>query len=331
MTILLPLVTVESPSRTIVTCHGAEVTTTGSLDARTTDGSNDRVPRQLGIGHLTMLDISPPDLVSAAAAAGFDFVGLRVAAGGPGEELWPVTPGSAMLRETLRRLDDTGLYVNEVDVLPIRPGTTPADAEPTFEIAALLAARYLIAFVEDTNLTRVGDVLNELSELAAAHRLRILIEPMSYQQVRTFAQADRILRAAPAAGIVVDPLQFIRSGDTLDDVRALDPAVVPLLQLCDGPLVAPTDLPHTSRLPRGQSPGTSTTQLEARAWRLPAGEGEMPLAELASLLPDARISIEAPNLGLSRLLDPVALTLRHRAGLDLILGSPLAASARATG
>lgn len=297
-----------------MTCKGLYVTTPRRDSAQTSRH------RLLGIGHLTMLDVSPPDLVTAAAAAGLDFVGLRVAAGGPGEELWPLAPGSPMLQETLRRLDDTGLVVSDVDVLPIRPGTSPAEAEPAMEIAALLGARYVISFIEDDDLARVGEVLAGLSGPAADHGLRIVIEPMSYKQVRTFHQARRLLVAAPATGIVVDPVQFVRSGDGLDDVRALDPAAVPFLQLCDGPLVAPTELPRTA-LPRGQSPGTSVTQLEARAWRLPAGEGELPLVDVVRILPDVPISVEAPNLGLSRLLDPVALARRHRAGVERVLAA----------
>lgn len=278
-----------------------------------------------------MLDVSPPDLVTAAASADLDFVGLRAVAGGPGEELWPLAPGSPMLAETLRRLDDTGLYVNEVDVLAIRPGTRVADVEPTLELAGLLGARYLIAFVEDDDLARVGDLLAATAGPAAAHGVRVLVEPMSYKQVRTLAQARRLLAAAPGTGVVVDPLQFVRSGDSLDDVRALDPATVPFVQLCDGPLVAPTTLPDAGPLPRGQSPGTSITQYEARAWRLPPGEGDLPLAELAALLPDVPLSVEAPNLGLSRLLDPGALARRHRAGVDRVLGRADAPAVRSAG
>jgi sugar phosphate isomerase/epimerase len=266
-----------------------------------------------------MLDVSPPELVTAAASAGLDFVGLRVSAGGAGEELWPLGPRSPLLRETVRRLDGTGLFVNEVDVLAIRPGTRVADAEPALELAGLLGAAYLIAFVADDDLTRAGDLLAALAGPAAAHGVRVLVEPMSYQRVRTFAEARRLLAAAPATGVVVDPLQFVRSGDGLDDVRALDPAAVPFLQLCDGPLQVPGVLPDAGPLPRGQSPGTSIVQYEARAWRLPAGEGRLPLTELTSLLPDVPISVEAPNLGLSRLLDPVALARRHRDGVERVL------------
>jgi hypothetical protein len=41
---------------------------------------------------LSMLDVAPPEFVAAAAGAGFDAVGLRVAPVTPGEEAWPVFP-----------------------------------------------------------------------------------------------------------------------------------------------------------------------------------------------------------------------------------------------
>ncbi|MDQ1288626.1 MAG: hypothetical protein QG622_2192 [Actinomycetota bacterium] len=268
-----------------------------------------------------MLDVSPPEMVSAAAAAGFDFVGIRVTTGGPGEEPWPLAPGSPLLTETLARLDDTGLFVNEVEVLPVRADTTPSGAEAAMDIAAELGAHHLIAFVEDDDLERAADTLAALSGPASAHGLRILVEPMSYKAVHSFAQARTLIETAPEIGIVVDPLQMARCGDTLDDVRALDPATVPFVQMCDGPLLPPGELPRTGPLPRGQSSGTSVTQLEARAWRLPPGEGELPLAELAAIWPDTPLSLESPNLGLSSLLDPVSLARRHRAGLDRVLGS----------
>jgi hypothetical protein len=41
---------------------------------------------QVGIDHLTLLQVSPPDLVVIASEAGFDAIGLLVGNAGPGEE-----------------------------------------------------------------------------------------------------------------------------------------------------------------------------------------------------------------------------------------------------
>src|SRR3990170_152424 len=96
---------------------------------------------EVGVDHLTMLDVSPPDLVTIAREAGFDAVSPRVAASTPGEEPWPMTAGSPMLEETVRRLDDTGVRVLAVEVFRIDPGTRPGEYEGAFEAGARLGAR----------------------------------------------------------------------------------------------------------------------------------------------------------------------------------------------
>jgi len=69
---------------------------------------------EVGIDHLTMLDVSPPDLVGVAREAGFDLVGLRVVSAIPAEEPWPMSAGGPMVEETARRLDDTGVGVQMI-------------------------------------------------------------------------------------------------------------------------------------------------------------------------------------------------------------------------
>src|SRR4051794_41464770 len=62
----------------------------------------------LSLGHLTFVDVAPPDLVDLASAADFGAVGLRLAPARDGEAPWPMLgddAASPMLRETRRRLD----------------------------------------------------------------------------------------------------------------------------------------------------------------------------------------------------------------------------------
>ena len=66
--------------------------------------------RITGLDHLTMLDLAPPEFVTVAAGAGFDAVGLRVAPVTPGEQAWPVAPGSPMLAETMPGIAPSATY-----------------------------------------------------------------------------------------------------------------------------------------------------------------------------------------------------------------------------
>ncbi|HEY9183445.1 MAG TPA: sugar phosphate isomerase/epimerase, partial [Gammaproteobacteria bacterium] len=80
--------------------------------------------RELSLAHLTVLDATPPELVTVAAAAGFRMVGLRLTAtpsvGVPPYDMLGNTP---VMRETLRRLADTGVSVLDVEFLRFEPET----------------------------------------------------------------------------------------------------------------------------------------------------------------------------------------------------------------
>ena len=88
-----------------------------------------------------------------------------------------------------------------------------------------------------------------------------------------------IARAAGAA-VLVDALHVHRGGSSLDDVRALEPDLVPCIQLCDGPLALPEALELPDELPLGMTADGSVLQIEARVQREVPGEGGFPLAEL---------------------------------------------------
>ena len=84
----------------------------------------------VGIGHLTMLDVAPPNWVSLAHEAGFDAVGIQVADIGPTEEEWPMRLGSPMLAGTLRWMADTGDSGGGIIIDPLhlqRGGGRPPD------------------------------------------------------------------------------------------------------------------------------------------------------------------------------------------------------------
>ena len=89
--------------------------------------------RPIGLAHLTLLRLSPPELVTTAAAAGYDFVGIRVKAVTAGERHYAMEPGSPLSRETLARLRDTGLEVRDVEFLPLGPDTGRDDWMPALE------------------------------------------------------------------------------------------------------------------------------------------------------------------------------------------------------
>lgn len=251
--------------------------------------------RELGLAHLSLLHLDPPELVATAAEAGFDFVGVRVRGATPTEQLPDMSPGSPASKETLARLEDTGLRVADVEFLSLDGATGPDQWLPMLEAGAALGATTLNLAGQDSDTTRLTETLHSLVEDAAQFSMVPALEPISYNAVSTVTQAAAIAGAA-GAHLMLDPLHLVRGGSTAADVAALDPAMIPVLQFCDGPAVLPDDLTVTAPLPRGMTADGGPLKVESRALRLPPGEGEFPLGDLTRAVPaDVPISLEVPN------------------------------------
>lgn len=277
-------------------------------------------PPEVGIDHLTMLDVSPPDLVTIAGEAGFDSVSLRVSAASPDEEPWPMSVGDPMLEETVRRLDDTGVRILAAEVVRLGPDTTREDYEGALEAGAQLGARYVTVNSDDPEVERACESFAALVEDARPYDLRPLVEPITYTRVSNLEDAVYIAERSGGGGILLDSLHFQRFGGRLEQLRSLDPDLLSYAQLCDGPLEAPSGLPRPDELPRGQSTDGTDLQLESRAMRMLPGDGELPLAEFLSALPtDLPLSVEAPAQSLRETLAPVEFARRARQAVEDVL------------
>jgi sugar phosphate isomerase/epimerase len=275
--------------------------------------------REIGIDHLTLLDVSPPELVTIAREAGFDSVSLRVAATAPNEQPWPMIASSPMLEETVRRLDDTGIRVLAVEVVRVDPDTRREDYERALESGARLGARYVTVNSYDPDIERACETFAALTADVRPYGLRALIEPIVYTQVSNLDEALYIAGRSGGGGILLDTLHFQRYGGRLEQLRSLDPHLLSYVQLCDAPLAPPSGLPRPRRLPRGQSTDGTDLQLESRAMRLLPGDGELPLADILAALPAGiPVSVEAPVLSLWETLTPVEYARRARQAVESV-------------
>ena len=251
-----------------------------------------------GLEHLTLLNVPPPDLVTIAARAGFDAVGLRISPATDDERPWPMAPGSAMLAETALRCADTGITVLDAEAVRLGPART--DFAPFLDAAAQLGARYVNAICEEEDLSRLTDEFARLAADARPYGIRPVVEFMAYRSVRTLADATAVA-AKSGGGILIDALHVQRCGVSLDALRCVDPGLVSYVQLCDAPLAAPADQVR-----------------EARSARLLPGEGELPIAELLAALPgDVPVAVEAPQAGAAAA--PASFAARARRALESVL------------
>src|SRR5258708_14891617 len=94
---------------------------------------------------LTVLALAPPALIDVAAACGYQHVGIRLLPPVAGGIAYPLMDDATGLKDTLARLDATGITVADLEVVAIRPGTEIASFDPLFENAERLAAPQILS------------------------------------------------------------------------------------------------------------------------------------------------------------------------------------------
>jgi sugar phosphate isomerase/epimerase len=242
------------------------------------------IPNLLSLAHLTVQDADPLQLIAAAAAGGFNAIGLRIVAPMPTDRIVPVTGDEAMLRAIEQRLADTGISILDAEAVWLYPDADVASYRPAFETAQRLGAKHFLVVGNDPDEARVTANFARFCELARPYGLKAMLEFIPYCHTRTVEDAHRVVSAAaqPNAGVLVDALHLSRSGGHPDDLRVLDPAWLSYCQICDARAVIPQ--------PEG-------LRNEARTDRLYPGLGNLPIAALLDALPAGLpIGVEAPCL-----------------------------------
>lgn len=225
-----------------------------------------------------MLDHPADVVIDAAAAAGFDGVGLRLS----GEH------HTARPSELRRRAADGGITVFDAEVYRI--STAAENPEPLLDAAAAAGADAVLAVSDVGDRAATVAALGWLGTECAARGLRIGLEYMAWTTPSDPIDAISIAGDV-GCDLIVDLLHHVRVGAGLDELDAIVASGrLGWVQLCDAPL-APPDGPWTDALIH-----------EARHARLLPGHGELPLAALIGRVPDdVPVSVEVQSDELSRL------------------------------
>ncbi len=219
-------------------------------------------PLSLAAGVLP--EFEPPEVVSAAAAAGFGMVGIWFDA-----ETWSVTRA----REVRLRLDATGLVALDMEPIFVTPDGD--HGERLIDAAAEVGARNVLTVSRGLEPARFVDRFAELCDHAAPAGITVVVEPTLLYSVATLDEAEEVVARAgrPNGAILADNLHVDRAGGKpITVLRQLDPALVPYAQVCDA-AARPAD---------ASRPGLFS---DARDERRLLGEGALPVREFLAALP----------------------------------------------
>src|SRR5690606_36263858 len=240
--------------------------------------------RIFSLAALTVLELSPPDMVEAAARAGYSHVGLRLVPATEQEQHFPLLADADLRRQTQARLRDTGIKVLDLEILRLKPETCVADFEPILAVGAELGGTELLVAGNDPDEARLTERFAALCELAVGYGIHPHLEFMPWTDVPDLRQAMRMVANADRGNgcVLVDAFHFNRSGSSLDGLAQLAPQRLRCAVLCDGAGPVPRDRDESLRQERNER-------------RFP-GEGEADLVGLLRAVPPSvALSLEHPT------------------------------------
>jgi sugar phosphate isomerase/epimerase len=258
--------------------------------------------RIFSLAALTVLELSPPDMVEVAARTGYSHVGLRLVPATPEEQHFPLVADTGLRRQTLERLRDTGVRVMDIEILRLKAETRVADFEPVLAAGAEFGATEVLVAGNDGNEARLTDNFAAFCDLAALYGIHPSLEFMPWTDARDLNQAVRIVENAGRAngGVLVDAFHFNRSASRLEDLAEVAPARLRYAQLCDVAGPRPDDMEEVLR--------------QARNERRFPGDGDSDLLGLLRALPaNIPLSLEIPT----RQLMEQGVSARERAQMAL--------------
>ena len=244
-------------------------------------------PKSLySLAHLTLIGVTPPELVYIAARAGYDAVSPRfIPMHVPGE--FTQSPiEKAQIQATKTALKTTGLKVLDVELARLTEDVDPRNFVPALELGGELEAQRMIMSAwtktrDDRNF--LIDVYAETCDLAHPYGITVDLEFPTFSRLRTLDEALDIVRAAdrPNGGILVDTLYLHLSRVDLAELLHIPSELFHFLHVSDC-------LPGIADTREGM------IQL-ARDARLYPGEGWIDFKGIIERMPPVDYSIELPN------------------------------------
>ena len=246
---------------------------------------------EFSLAYLSVFGLAPPEMITVAWHAGYEYVGLRLQPVVDTEPVFALASDRSLMRKTKKRLDDSGVRVLDVELIRLTPDFEVAAFDALLDVSAELGARHVIAQAADAEISRAADHLAQLCDAARLRGLAVNLEFVTWTETPDLDRASRIVGAAqrPNAGILIDTLHFSRSRCSVAQLAELPREWFRYAQICDAPKQSPESVHGLI--------------YAARNDRLFLGEGGLDLSGiLGALPPELPYSVEIPRTALARVI-----------------------------
>ncbi|KEA65791.1 Sugar phosphate isomerase [Marinobacterium lacunae] len=266
--------------------------------------------RPYALGPLTVLELSAPEIISVAADAGYDAVGLRLLPSTPGGIYHPLIEDRALLERTLTRMRDTGIRVFDLEIVRIGPQFDVNALQAFLDTGAELGAQCILVAGDDPDIARFSDNFAQFCDLCRPYGMKPNLEFMPWTEVKDLRQALDIVNSIdrPNAGVLIDAIHFDRSGSRTSDIDTIPLSQLHYAQICDAPAEKPDTEAGVIRAAREERllPGQGGIPLEAIFGRLPKDLPicvEIPSPHLGDAANRARVALEATQSWFAKHID----------------------------
>jgi sugar phosphate isomerase/epimerase len=244
---------------------------------------------RLGIGMLSVLGLTPVELVDLAADLGCRYVSTAVQ-GMPllplGYPPFSLNNDAGLRSDLIAAMSDRGVTISLGDGFLVLPGSDVGALRADLDVLGELGVPLINVVSLDPDLARTFDQFAALTELAAQRNIGTVVEPVPSLTVGDLATALAAIKyvGRPDFRLLIDTMHIVRSGAGAADLAAIDPDHIGYAQLNDTTL----------------APRIDNYMEEAMFERMVPGEGELPLHALLSVLRgDVVIEIEVPQRSLA--------------------------------
>ncbi len=233
----------------------------------------------LSLDQLTVVGVSPAELVDIAADAGYDAISAFTSSS-DGDGAYRLAIGDDRTEAMIARLRARGIAVSNLEGLVVKPRMDWDEYARLIDLGGRIGARCGATVILDRDRARATDSFCRLAEMTADGGLGLALEFCRLTEVRSLAEAIAFVGlASRPAGVLVDVMHLVLGGETPADIARYDPALILAAQLCD------------SRAALSEE----DYMRDAFSQREVPGDGELPVVDFLKALPEhTAIGLEVP-------------------------------------